>query len=93
MEHDGLTYLSTGLTAPHTMATRYGRSALRLASPRPAMAQRRPAIFFPCRLRRHSSRRKKVPGRRPPRCSGLQAGAPPVVSGLSMAIEATVVAA
>jgi len=57
------------------------------------MAQRRPATFFPCRLRRHSSRINKVPCRRPPRCFGLHAGAPPVVSGLTMAIEATMVAA
>ncbi|GAA4488280.1 hypothetical protein [Gluconacetobacter asukensis] len=41
----------------------------------------------------HSARSKKVPSRRPPHCSGLHAGAPPIVSGLSMAIEATVVAA
>jgi hypothetical protein len=41
----------------------------------------------------HSSRDKKVPRRRPPRCSGLQAGALSVVSGLTMAIEATMVAA
>lgn len=93
MKHDGLSCLSTGLTEPHTMASRYGRSARRPASPRPAMAQRRPATFFPCRLRRHSARNKKVPCRRPPRCSGLRAGAPPVVSGLTMAIEATMVAA
>ncbi|WP_167384274.1 hypothetical protein [Gluconobacter frateurii] len=47
MEHEGLPCLSTGLTLPHTMASRYGRSARRPASPRPAMAQRRPATFFP----------------------------------------------
>lgn len=92
MKHDGLACLHTRLTVPHIMASDNGRSARRPASPRPAVAQRRPATFFPCRLRRHSARSKKVPCRRPPRCSG-PAGAPPVVSGLTMAIEAKMVAA
>jgi hypothetical protein len=37
--------------------------------------------FIPCRLRRHSSRYKKVSSRRPPRCYGL-ARCGPVVTGL-----------
>ncbi|WP_243697800.1 hypothetical protein [Acidomonas methanolica] len=36
---------------------------------------------------------RKLRSCRPPRCFGLPADAPPVVSGLTMAIEATVVAA
>jgi len=57
------------------------------------MAQRRPATFFPCRLRRHSARNKKVAVLPSSALLRPLRGAPPVVSGLTMAIEATVVAA
>ncbi|WP_242621948.1 hypothetical protein [Komagataeibacter xylinus] len=55
--------------------------------------QRRSGTFFPCRLRRHSSRDKKVPAL--PSSAALRPlwGALPLASGWSIAIEATVVAA
>lgn len=93
MKHDRLPCPLIRLTVPHIMASDNGRSARRPASPRPAVAQRRPATFFPCRLRRHSARNKKVavlPSsallRPASRCAA-------VVSGLTMAIEAKMVAA
>jgi hypothetical protein len=57
------------------------------------MAQQRAIIFLPCRLRRHSSRTKKIPSRRPPLRFGPQAGAPPLASVCPIAIEAAMVRA
>jgi len=50
---------------PLQTASSMGWSDRRAASPRPPIAQRRRSTFFPCRLRRHSSRSNKVSRRRP----------------------------
>ncbi len=52
------------------------------------LPQRRPATFFPCRLRRHSSRGKKAASRHPPLRFGPCTGAASIASGLTIAIEA-----
>jgi len=69
------------------------------------MAQRRQSTFFPCRLRRHSSRNNKVSRQRPAlrwarrshpvaqARQGPRAGEPSIASGLSIAIEAAMVRA
>jgi uncharacterized protein (DUF736 family) len=49
--------------------------------------------FFPCRLRRHSSRGKKIPSWLPSTLVAAPTGCGPIASGLSTAIEVAMVAA
>jgi uncharacterized protein (DUF736 family) len=59
--------------------------------PRSPEPQRRRFDFLPLGFA-HSSRGKKVARRHPPLCSGPQAGAASIASGLQIAIEAAMVA-